>query len=255
MRDSALLLDLTSAPFPGDPVIAPQPARPYADEVAIEPGRLRIALVDHPVAPGVAVDAEVLAALADAARLCEDLGHIVIPSDWPELPVMPAAAMGVVTSVNIAAAIDDRLEQLGRAEQDDDLDGLMRMIVNQGRAMSARDYVHAVSNLHAIGRAVAAWMSDFDVVLTPTLAIVPPKIGVLDPMRPIAELSPVLGQMAGFLSIFNLTGQPAMSVPLATSSEGLPIGIHFAGHFGDESALLRLAGQLERARPWTGLAI
>lgn len=254
VRDSALLLDLTSAPYAGDPVVAPRPDRPYADEVTADPGSLRIGLIDRPVSPGVVVDPEVLAALGDAARLCEELGHIVIPTEWPEFQVMPAAAMGVLSSTNVAVAIDDRLDALGRAEREDDLDLWMRTIVGQGRSVSARDYVHAVSDMHAIGRAVGQWMVPFDVLLTPTLSILPPEIGVLDPMRPVTEVLGVLGGLTGFLSIFNVTGQPAMSVPLGRSTSGLPIGIQFAGRFGDESTLLRLAGQLERAQPWAGLA-
>lgn len=254
VRDSALLLDVTSMPFPGDPAVAPQPQRPYLDEVSIDPGRLRVALLDRPVTPGVAVDPEVLTALADAARLCEELGHDVIPAEWPQIPVTPAAAMSVLTSANIAAAIDDRLAALGREQREDDLDEWMRTIVESGRSLRATDYTRAISGIHAIGRSVAAWMSSFDVLLTPTLAILPPRLGVLDVTKPFTDSLGVLGQMTGFLSIFNATGQPAMSVPLGMSTEGLPIGIQFVGHFGDESLLFRLAGQLERARPWPGLA-
>ena len=254
VRDSALLLDLTSMPFPGDPAIAPQPHRPYLDEVSIEPGRLRIGLLDTPVTPGVVVDAEVLAALGDAARLCEQLGHSVIPTEWPELPVRPAAVMSVLTSANIAASVDDRLAILGREEREDDLDVWMRTIVEAGRSLPATAYARAIAGIHAIGRALAAWMSEFDVLLTPTMAILPPKLGVLDPMKPFTESLGVLGEMTGFLSIFNATGQPAMSVPLGMSSTGLPIGIQFVAPFGDESTLFRVAGQLERAAPWPGLA-
>ena len=253
VRDSALLLDLTSAPFPGDPAIAPAPPRPYRDEVTTEPGRLRIGLIDRAVVPQP-VDPEILAALADAARLCESLGHEVIPTEWPALPATPAAVMSVVSSSGVAAAIDDRLAVLGRDLADDDLDLWLRGIVEQGRSYSATDYVRAVSTMHAIGRAIAAWMSAFDVVMSPTLSILPPPIGVLDPQRPIVEVLPELGGMAGLLSVFNATGQPAMSVPLAESADGRPIGIHVAGRFGDESTLLRLAGQLERARPWPVIA-
>lgn len=254
VRDSALLLDLTSAPCPGDPSYAPRPDRPYLQEVGVDPGRLRIGLIDRPVSEGVEVDSEILTALADTARLCEQLGHEVVPVEWPELPYKPQAVMGVLSSTNIAVAIDDRLAELGRPEQDDDLDLWMRAIVGQGRSVSASDYVHAVSGIHAIGRTIANWMSPFDVLLSPTLAILPPKIGVLDPLQPVQDAIASIGRMTGFLAIFNATGQPAMSVPLCSSNEGLPIGMQFVGRFGDESTLFRLAGQLEQARPWSGLA-
>lgn len=254
VRDSALLLDLTSAPHPGDPAQAPAPPRPYRDEVGAEPGRLRIGLVAEPVAPGIDVDPEVAAALVDAARLCESLGHDVVETTWPVLPALPAAVMSVISSAGTAAAVDDRLAELGRPAHADELDGWLQTIVGQGRRAAAVDYVRAVSTMHAIGRAVGAWMTTFDVICTPTSAVLPPPLGVLDPQRPIAEVIGLLGALTGFLSIFNATGQPAMSVPLGCSAGGLPIGIQFAGRFGDESTLFRLAGQLERARPWPGLA-
>jgi amidase len=254
VRDSALLLDLTSAPCPGDPSYAPRPERPYLEEVTTDPGRLRIGLLDRPIAQGVDVDPEILSVLDDVVRLCEELGHDVTPIEWPEFPVKPQAVMGVLTGANIAAAIDDRLAQLGRDEREDDLDLWMRMIVSQGRAASGADYARAVAGIHAIGRAVAAWMSPFDVLLSPTVAMLPPAIGVLDPMTPVQDALGSLARLTGFLSIFNATGQPAMSVPLGTSVEGMPIGMQFVGRFGDESTLFRLAGQLERAQPWSGLA-
>jgi Asp-tRNA(Asn)/Glu-tRNA(Gln) amidotransferase A subunit family amidase len=215
---------------------------------------LRIGLLDRPISQGVEVDPEILSVLDDVVRLCEELGHDVTPIEWPEFPVKPQAVMGVLTGANIAAAIDDRLAQLGRDEREDDLDLWMRMIVSQGRAASGADYARAIAGIHAIGRAVAAWMSPFDVLLSPTVAMLPPAIGVLDPMTPVQDALGSLARLTGFLSIFNATGQPAMSVPLGTSVEGMPIGMQFVGRFGDESTLFRLAGQLERAQPWSGLA-
>jgi len=126
--------------------------------------------------------------------------------------------------------------------------------VERGRDVTGETYVQAVAGLHASGRAIAAMMADYDVLLTPTLAIVPPKLGILDPNGDFAAALPYLGAMSGFLSIANITGQPAMSLPLHRSADGLPVGIHVIGEFGDEATLFRLAGQLERAAPWTALA-
>ena len=254
VRDSAALLDATCAPFPGDPYVAPAPARPYLDEVGTEPGRLRVGLLDRQPATGLEPDADCRAGLEAAARLLESLGHHVEPADWPELPMPPALMTGTISSTHIANAVDRRLEALGRDLRDDDLDLWIRFIVERGRDVTGETYVQAVAGLHASGRAIAAMMADYDVLLTPTLAIVPPKLGILDPNGDFAAALPYLGAMSGFLSIANITGQPAMSVPLHRSADGLPVGIHVIGRFGDEATLFRLAGQLERAAPWTALA-
>lgn len=252
VRDSAAILDATCAPFPGDPYVAPPPRRPYVEDVRAEPGRLRLGLLDVPPGVPLPLDPEVRAGLEAAARLCDTLGHDVEPAEWPDLGGPPAARTGAISATHIASAVDDRLVVLGRELRDDDLDGWVHEIVQRGRAVTGEEYVRAVAVMHAMGRTVAAWMAEhrFDVLLTPTMAILPPELGVLDPNGPFADALPLLGAMAGFTSIANVTGQPAMSVPLHRSAGGLPVGIHFVGRFGDEATLLRLAGQLERAAPW-----
>jgi len=254
VRDSAALLDATSAPFPGDPYVAPTPARPYLDEVGTDPGRLRVGLLDRQPGTGLEPDADCRAGLDAAARLLDTLGHHVEAAEWPELPMPPAAMTGTISSTHIANAVDRRLEALGRDLRDDDLDLWIHFIVERGREVTGETYVQAVAAMHATGRAIAAMMSDYDVLLTPTLAIVPPKLGILDPNGDFLGALPYLGAMSGFLAIANITGQPAMSVPLHRSADGLPVGIHVMGRFGDEATLFRLAGQLEHAAPWTALA-
>ena len=255
VRDSAAILDATCGPFPGDPYAAPAPARPYLDEVGLEPEPLRVAVVDRQPATGLEPEPEVRAGLDAAARLLEELGHHVEPAGWPELPMPPAAITGVVSSTHIANAVDRRLEALGRELRDDDLDQWIHVIVGRGRAVTGEEYVQAVTGMHAAGRVVAAMMADYDVVLTPTMAITPPRLGILDPNTgSMADALAYLGAMSGFLSIANITGQPAMSVPLHRAPDGLPVGIHFLGRFGDEGTLFRLAAQLERAAPWSALA-
>lgn len=255
VRDSAVLLDVTSEPFPGDPYVAPAPARPYLDEVGVDPGRLRIALVDRQPVTDREPEPEVRAGLERAARLLDSLGHEVTPARWPELPIPPSEVTGTVSSTHIANAVDRRLEALGRELRDDDLDQWLHVVVERGRSVSGEDYVQAVAGMHATGRAVAAWMHDYDLVLTPTMAILPPAIGVMDPnAASIGDVLAYLSAMSGYLSLANITGQPAMSVPLHRSDDGLPVGVHFMGRFGDEATLFRLASQLERAAPWSGVA-
>ena len=253
VRDSAVLLDATCAPFPGDPYAAPAPARPYLDEVTIEPGRLRIGMLDRQPVTGLEPDAECRAGFEATARLLESLGHHVDPAEWPVLDLPPASITGTISSTHIANAVDRRLEALGRDLREDDLDAWIHFIVERGRGITGEEYVQAVAAMHAAGRAVAALMADYDVLFTPTMAIVPPKLGILDPNGAFVDALPYLGAMSGFLSIANITGQPAMSVPLHRSADGLPVGVHFVAPFGDEATLFRLAGQLERAAPWPHL--
>jgi amidase len=225
VRDSAAILDVASGPFPGDPYVAPPPARPYLEEVGADPGHLRIALLDRPPMSEVTLDPECADAVESAARLLDTLGHHVEPAVWPELPMPPSHVMGAISATNIASAVDLRLAELARELRDDDLDGWVRDTAERGRA-------------------------DYDVLLTSTMAITPPRLGVLDPNAPFFEALPTLTGMSGFTAIANLTGQPAMSVPLHRSAGGLPVGVQWIGRFGDEATLFRLASQLEAAAPW-----
>jgi Asp-tRNA(Asn)/Glu-tRNA(Gln) amidotransferase A subunit family amidase len=255
VRDSAAILDVVSGPHPGDPYAAPTPARPFADEVGADPGRLRVALLDGPPMVDLVLDPECAHAVEDAARLLDTLGHRVEPTVWPELPTVPAFVLGVISSTDIASKVDMRLAELDRELRDDDLDLWVRDTVERGRAITGVQYVQAVATMHSIGRTIADFMGDYDVLLTPTMAITPPKVGVLDPNRSFFDALPTLTAMSGMTSIANLTGQPAMSVPLHRThttgvGNGLPVGVQFVGRFGDEATLFRLASQLEAASPW-----
>jgi amidase len=250
VRDSAAILDVVSGPFPGDPYVAPPPARPYLEDVGADPGRLRIALLDRPPVSDVTLDAECADALESAARLLDTLGHHVEPAVWPELPMSPSFVMGAISATNIASAVDLRLAELDRELRDDDLDAWVRDTAERGRAVTGEQYVQAVATMHSIGRTIAAFMADYDVLLTSTMAITPPRLGVLDPNSPFFDALPTLTGMSGFTAIANLTGQPAMSVPLHRSADGLPVGVQCFGRFGDEATLFRLASQLEAAAPW-----
>ena len=251
VRDSAALLDVTAGWIPGDPYVAPPPARPYLDEVGADPGRLRIGLIDRQPVSEREPDPEVRDGLEAAARLLDTLGHHVEPTAWPTLPLTPSEITGTVSSTNIANSVDRRLEALGRDLRDDDLDQWLHVVVERGRSVTGEEYVQAMAGMHATGRLMAAFMADFDVLLTPTMAILPPPIGVMDPnAASIADVLTYLGAMSGFLNLANITGQPGMSVPLHRTADGMPVGIHFYGRFGDEATLFRLAAQLEQAAPW-----
>ena len=248
VRDSAALLDATAGPLPGDPYAAPAPARPFLDEVGAPVGRLRIAL-STTAADGSPVDPECVEAAESAARLCEHLGHLVQEAA-PTFEEASFAARGTVVCVNTAATIDERAAVLGREPGPDDIEPLTAAMVAAGRAVTGPQYVSAMRAIHRAGRRSAAFFADYDVMLTPTMAITPQPLGVLDPMKP-AEMGPILGRAVAFTAQWNATGQPAMSVPLHWTAEGLPVGVQFAARFGDEATLFRLAAQLEEAAPWT----
>lgn len=271
VRDSAAFLDLVAGNGPGDPYWAPPRARPYLDEVAAEPGKLRIALTTHPLLPAT-VDPECARAAEDAAQLCRSLGHEVEEAR-PEIDG-PAFSRAFVTMLvgEVAANVRDAERTLARPARSGDCEATTVLLQLLGESASAADYAHAVRDLKRLGRTAALFFERYDVLLTPTLARPPLEIGQLLPrglervaievltrlragealrrMGSLERLAQTAWAFSPFTAVWNVSGQPAMSVPLSWSSAGLPIGSQFVGRFGDEGTLFRLAGQLERARPW-----
>ena len=250
VRDSAALLDATAGPAVGDPYAAPAAARPFLDEVGAAPGRLRIAL-QTTTWNGAPTHPECVAAAEDAARLCRELGHEVTEANLEVDAEKLREATLTVISANLRATLEDRAAVLGRPFTQDDVE-LATFFMAQGAASrDAAAYARAIRVLHASGRQVGHFLTRYDVILTPTLATPPLPLGALSlsPADPAAYLA-ALNQTIGFTQLFNVSGSPAMSVPLFWSDAGLPVGVQFAGRFGDEATLLRLAAQLEEARPW-----
>jgi amidase len=248
VRDSAAALDACAGPVPGDPYWAPPPARPFLSEVGRDPGPLRVGLILE--APsGIEVNGACREATERTARRLEALGHRVDPLHWPFDRELLAQAQAWIVAASVAAAVDARLAQLGRAQQPDDLEPVTATIVESGRSASAVDYINSTGAMHRIGRVMAGLFERVDVLLTPTLADPPLELGILTgtDVKRFAELTP---RVTAFTMLANITGQPAMSVPLDTSAEGLPLGSQFMASFGDEATLFRLAGQLEAAHPW-----
>jgi amidase/6-aminohexanoate-cyclic-dimer hydrolase len=250
VRDSAALLDATSGPDVGDPYWAPPPAGPFLREVGQEPGRLRIALTTAPW-NGQPVHPECAAAAWAAATLCETLGH------WVEeaRPTINAPALGLATRIiigaNIRAVLEARAAALGRELSADDVEQVTWARAVDGRTYAAADYARAIGIVHRTGRIVARFFTGYDVLLSPTMCQPPYPLGVLNMMSQDSEayLAAVLSSV-GFTSLFNAAGNPAISVPLAWSQAGLPLGVQFVAPFGDEATLFRLAAQLEAAQPW-----
>jgi amidase len=250
VRDSAALLDATSGPDLGDPYWAPPPERPYVEEVGADPGHLRIAFTSDG-GGGVPVHPDCVAAVKDAAALCADLGHHVVGAS-PDLDQERITQCVIsLIAASTAAQVDYWANRSGRTPIEDILEPYTWALYQAGQGRLASDYILAVQHLQRLSRDIARFLLDYDVLLTPTLAEPPPPIGSFDPTpgNPLQGLYRAATFMP-FTPIANITGQPAMSVPLYWNVEGLPVGAQFAGRFGDEATLLRLAAQLEQARPW-----
>jgi amidase len=247
VRDAALGLDVLAGPMPGDPYTAPPPPRPFAEEVGAAPGTLRIGLL--PSLPSLAVHPDCTEGVERAGRLLETLGHRVElshPEAYESLEWLGdfATMVGVCT----AATLDEWSRRIGHVWSEADLEPPTWEAAEQGRATSGVEYAAAIARLHAFARRLASWWEDgFDVLVTPTLATPPPRLGYL--IDPEAARIRLLQAMP-FTAQCNVSGQPAISLPLHQSSEGLPIGIHFVARYAGEGVLLRLAAQLEEAAPW-----
>jgi amidase len=251
LRDSAALLDATRGAGPGDPYVAPLPARPYAEELRANAGSLRIAWTA--AAPnGAKVDPECLRLLAETAKLCADLGHRVAERD-PEVErdaIVPTflALASANTIVNLSSH-----PSAGRAAREGEVERITWLTAKMGEKVSGADYVRATQTAHRLGRQMAAFHADCDVLLTPGLASPAVKLGWLDMMMDDVEAYwQRVFAFSPFTVWFNLTGQPGLMLPLGQTPDGLPLAVQLVGRYGDEATLFRLGAQLEAARPWFG---
>lgn len=250
VRDSAALLDATAGSDLGDPYWAPSPARPFLDEVGAPPGRLRIAFSTRPLMGGD-VHPESRAAVRDAAELCAALGHEVSEAAPAVDGERLFRAFTGVLAAGFTWAIDDWARRTGRAATAEFFEPFVWALTGRGRQFSAPEYLAMVQEIQLLSRDVARFFTDHDVWLTPTLGEPPVPLGTFryeggDPFavrRRMAAFTP-------FTYVANVTGQPAMSVPTYWTPGGLPLGTQWLGRFGDEATLVRLAAQLEAARPW-----
>jgi len=250
VRDSAALLDATSGPDVGDPYWAPPPKRPFLIEVSADPEPLRIAFTTTAVT-GVAVHPDCVAAVRDAAALCDDLGYEVVEANLEIPGELLTQCFMMLWSAGCAWTIDDWARKTGRTPTPDQFETLTWGLYEMGRQQSASACLLALQDLQRVSRHLARFFVDYDAWLTPTLAEPPVPLGTFDspPDDPLRGLMRA-GQFVPFTPICNVTGQPAMSVPLYWNGDDLPIGVHFIGRFGDEATLFRLAAQLEVACPW-----
>jgi amidase/6-aminohexanoate-cyclic-dimer hydrolase len=243
------MLDALNGPELSSPYQAPKPERPFAQEVGRDPGKLRIAFTDK--SPyGDAIDPEIAAAVRDIAGLLAKLGHEV-EERAPALAADPGPTMGTIVGANTALTVRQAEQRFGRAMTDRDFEILTLAMAHNAQHQTATDYVSAQLDAYKISRALAEFHDTCDVFLSPTLCTPPVRLGELNSMAgDLSHIAPALRRYMPGTAMFNMSGQPAMSVPLAWNRAGLPLGMMFAARFGDEATLLRLAAQLEQARPW-----
>ncbi len=257
VRDSAAMLDITSGPEPGDPYCAPEFSGSYLQETGKDPGKLKIGILSE-VPEGWGNDAglhrDCLEAVNDAAGLCMELGHTVeeirsAELSWPDLP----KTFIDVFSCFVGHEIEYWQRQLNRKISENELEPATWNLYRAGKAISGADYLSAWENLQLFTRKTARWYIDgeWDLILSPVMCVPPLKTGSFkpDPDAPDKWLENAQA-FVGLTRVQNITGQPAVSVPLFWNNDGLPIGVQFAGRFGSEAGLFRLSAQLEKARPW-----
>ena len=249
VRDSAAILDLTEGPEVGDAYSVAPPERPFLDEVGRDPGSLKIALMtSYPDA--YKADAICVKAAEDAAKLCESLGHKI------EVAVLPIevdrmfAILGLVCTVWTRTKLLQHADRIGRAITADDVEPVTWEMFNAARDITANQYYDTIQEMHHTGRVVGRFFEQYDALITPALASLPVKLGVIDTTTTLAQAAGALAKFCPFTTTFNVTGQPAASIPLSWSPEGIPVGVQLVTKFGDDAGLIRLSAQLEAANPW-----
>jgi len=256
VRDTAAILDAVAGAMPGDPYTAPPLARALSKEVAAAPGRLRVGVLRHVPNGATTLHPDCVAAVEKTGKVLESLGHVVDeshPAALAETEPTTTHFMTLTTSW-LDAAFAYWGNKLGRPIGQGDVEPGTWAFVEIGRSVSASQYISALIELHAYARRVASWWTDgFDLLVTPTIGEPPPKIGSLTAPRdnPLEALTRVLG-LIPFTPPFNITGQPAISLPLHWNDAGLPIGVQLVGAYGREDLLIRVAAELEQALPWKG---
>ncbi|MDA0835573.1 MAG: amidase [Planctomycetota bacterium] len=271
VRDSAAMLDATAGPDAGAPYFASPPHRPYLKEVTRPPGKLRIAYTAKPFLPGEIHD-DCLKGLEATVKVCRDLGHDLVEASPQIMGSDVSIAVVKTVCADVRADILDAEKLVGREATSNDVEPATWMLGTIGQQLSAAELTRSLRFLQQTSRQVGEFLNDFDVLLTPTLSRPPIAIGTHHPrwqdfvgrillktfkpgtllkFRAVLEnIASQAFEFAPFTPLFNVTGQPAMSVPLHWNADGLPIGMHFAARYGDEATLFRLAGQLEQALPW-----
>jgi len=250
VRDTAAALDAVAGFVPGDPYCAPPEPESYLDAMKRKPKRLRIAFSTKKL-DGKPLHPDCVAAVKRAAKLCADLGHEVAEA----APALDQSVLipifMILWSANLAAGIDTLARLTGQTPKPELFEGLTWGLYENGRKISASEYLQARDVINAAARETAKFHETYDMWLSATLAEPPVKLGTFDMEErdPQKSFTPLIDYVP-FTAMQNVTGQPAINMPLHWNKDGLPIGVQFVGRFGDELGLLKLAAQLEGAAPW-----
>jgi amidase len=250
VRDSAVMLDVTGQPEPGSPYAAPAKDRPYAEETLRSPGKLKIAYSSE-TANGRPCHPEVQAALEATAELLRRLGHEVVPQGLGVDQRALWGSQGAFSGANFAAGMRKMIAGMGREPEGDDFEPLTWASWKGGQRAIGMDAMADAQTLRVLGRAALQIFETYDVFLTPTLAAPPPPIGYLSPvLNAPRDIGRRNGEFFSYPGVANMTGAPSISLPLAWSPQGLPMGMMFGARYADEATLFRLAAQLEKEAPW-----
>lgn len=251
VRDTALFLDAGQGHEPGSPYWLAPMVRPFVDEVGRDPGRLRVALVRESLT-GAALDPAVAKVLDDSVKLLLSLGHEIEDLRLPVQPQQLFGAHGSVTGTALLSLVHDREQVLGRALQPDELENITKVVLSRAEKVTGEALFRARQSFETISASMEQQFERFDVILSPVTANLTPELGMLALDQPWESYAQRAAASAGFTVLANVSGQPAISLPLGMSDSGLPIGMMFTARIGAEDVLLRLAGQLEQTRPWAG---
>ena len=249
VRDTAAYLDAVAGALPGDPYQPPVPDRTWLELSREAPARLRIGFTVTPPG-GAPIDPEVRRAVLDTARALEGLGHAVEERDMAFDADTAWKTYTHMSCVQTAAIFDWLSAVVGRPATPEDVEPVTWAIIERGRATSGIRHISDVEAVRQMGRGVAMDLADYDVFLTPTLTQLPRPVGFYDMGMTDLDAYNGLWGDAVFTFPFNMSGQPAMSIPVAQSSGGVPIGVQAVGRYGDEATLLAIAAVLEQVMPW-----
>ncbi len=250
VRDSAAALDCVAGTEAGDPYWAPPQTGSYLEAVGQQPGNLRIALQLNPLTDAE-VDADCLAAVREAAKLLEGLGHHVEEATPPGNGEELGEAIYLVAACNLSQSLKAFGRMRGKPVEAEEIERVSWDCVEMARSISVEDYPAAIHTFHRQGRAMAAFRQRYDLLLSPTLALPPPTLGPLHMnTEDLEAFKQTIGAMSPFTPVMNMSGEPAMSVPLHWNAADLPIGVMISAAFGHEDLLFRVAAQLEEAAPW-----